>query len=933
MEISKICSVGNLSVPSFKEKDKTNTERIVVRELHSVVPDYNIKRPQKYTNIGVSELSNGLKIYSYKLANGHRVSIIPMENSPATVKNYVNVGSMNETDDIKGISHFLEHMAFNGTNGLDGHVKLNMGDSFKKIDELGGISNASTNYSVTDYYNTTALLDDADLEKQIEIIASMAEDLTLSSEMIEKEKYAVCSEIDMYSDESFTIASDQTLRTLFNIRSSADEMVAGSVKHIQNLDKDKVRAYYEKYYIPENMHLVITGNVNPQGTIELVAKNFCSTRKQTQNRYEEKLVPISEMVRKDYISDKADSTMIMFGFAGPKVSDLKDTILTQIAMEYLDTGEANFTQELDSYGTKISILGREKISTNTYAPSFLYCGLECSEENSEPVLKVLSNKLNSLEIKNEKTLNNIKKMLIREYNNSLEYSDVVNSTVGISFFNNCDGYLTNYIDTVKSITLEDINNYFKKYMDVSKSAITVVHPEVSPEQIKKNYQKVNNVNFRGKERTPLNLEKVSVQTLPNNYKLALVKSNNENTSYIIELRFPLLKDINPATYGVLEEMLIRSHPDMSYSEYLEYMEDNGMSDKWDLDKEHLAICVSSDGDAFTNSVNAINDTLSCPDFSKEKMIEAVDYIKDNLSRCSYDASDLYNSYESKQNPYMISIEDVLENIDKVTLADVKKLYRHIMNNSTGVITANLPENDSHKENELINGFSELNNVKPYNYIVSKRYVQNNAPVVLTKSKPYAQANINEIFKFESNNSLKEEITVLLMNSILSSSASIGLFNNLREKEHLAYSVHSFPIIRGDLGRIILSIQTTTDNKETGVTSYENLQRSINGFNNQIRQLVNSEYTDEELETAKRALKTQVLDLESTISKLDNVMASISLGDAPDRVNKMFKMIDNITREDIDEMSGKIFSSAPIYSIVASNDTLEYNKEFLESIKE
>ena len=59
-----------------------------------------------------------------------------MEDSPTTVKNYINVGSMNETDNIKGISHFLEHMAFNGTNGTNGYLKLNPGDSFQKLNRL-----------------------------------------------------------------------------------------------------------------------------------------------------------------------------------------------------------------------------------------------------------------------------------------------------------------------------------------------------------------------------------------------------------------------------------------------------------------------------------------------------------------------------------------------------------------------------------------------------------------------------------------------------------------------------------------------------------------------------------------------------------------------------------------------------------------------------
>ena len=148
--VMKVCSIGNIYFRGKTEtsQKKPQTTYLQQAELSNVVPDFRINTPQKYSKLGCETLPNGLKLYSYKLANGHRVSIVPMQGSPAVVKNYVNVGSMNETSDIKGISHFLEHMAFNGTNGENGHEKLEVGDSFKKIDELGGWANASTNYAI-----------------------------------------------------------------------------------------------------------------------------------------------------------------------------------------------------------------------------------------------------------------------------------------------------------------------------------------------------------------------------------------------------------------------------------------------------------------------------------------------------------------------------------------------------------------------------------------------------------------------------------------------------------------------------------------------------------------------------------------------------------------------------------------------------------------
>ena len=336
-----VMKVGNIhpvmfkaNLPITKPDNKTVTHP-QIKELSTTTPTFAVKTPQKYHNLGVSEFSNGLKVHSYKLANGHRVTVVPMEGSPTTVKNYVNVGSMNETDDIKGISHFLEHMAFNGTNGENGYIKLNTGDSFKKIDKLGGWTNASTNYALTDYVNSTPMLEEKDLEEQIKIIAGMTEDLALTPEMIEKEKGPVCSEINMIMDNPITILTDQTVRTLFNIKSSADELVAGSTQHIKDLTREKVKAYYDKYYTPDNMNLVITGDVDPDKVMELVSKNFHSTKTRKGDYYEEKFSPINKTVRKDFITDKATSTNIMLGFAGPQKNDTKSNAIFDILTEHL----------------------------------------------------------------------------------------------------------------------------------------------------------------------------------------------------------------------------------------------------------------------------------------------------------------------------------------------------------------------------------------------------------------------------------------------------------------------------------------------------------------------------------------------------------------------------------------------------------------------
>ena len=932
MKVEKINSVQFRSANPLSKPIYSDNAEIKITELENVSPDFRVRIPQKYSKISVNVLDNGLEIHSYKLANGHRVSIIPMEDSPATVKNYVNVGSMNETDDIKGISHFLEHMAFNGTNGLEGYVKLERGDSFKKIDELGGWTNASTNYAMTDYVNSTPLLDDSDLEKQIQVIAAMTEDLELSSDMIEKEKFPVCSEIDMILDSPETIALDQTVRSLFNIKSSADELVGGSVNHIQNLDRQKVLDYYNKYYTPDNMHLVITGDVDPDEVMKIVSKNFHSKKVSLGKKYDEKLVPIIENVRKDFITDKASSATIVAGFAGHRANDVKSEIISEIVSSYINYSSCNIKSELKKLNA-FGGIGCEKISTNPNNPVFNYYELECSEENVEKVLKLLFNKLSNLKMTDEKVLDNIKQSLKMDYNDSLEYSSFINSVVGESLFAENMEYIKNYKDILDSITLDDVNNYINNYFDIKKAAITVVHPTTTEEEILNNYENAKNISFQGRSKLPVNMDKVSETVLENNYKLGYSESKNNNTPFCVEMYYEMPKGTNIAAYAVLDEIFSKGTMNETEKEFDKYAEDNNISVYASVSRGQMTLRGYSSSENFEKTFDKAYELLKNPRIKQDEFDEAVSHIKSVLSRYDRSAIDLYEEYESINNPYYSKVSDLLDALDNLKIEDVESLYEYIINNSSGIITVNIPETKPAMRQIVYDKFSELDKVKPYKYKLEQIYKENEKPVVLTEARNVSQAEICQTFKFEINNNLKDKLTVQLMNSILSSSDTIGLFNSLRETDHLAYRVNSSLNRKGNCGEETLFILTSTDNKDTGTTSYDNLQKSINGFNRQINKLLNSEYKDSDLETAKRALKADMLNNESAVSKMGTLSSTMELDEDLTYDNRRFEMIDSITREDIDKMAKKVFAGKPIYSIIASQDTLDYNAEFLSRIAE
>ena len=100
------------------------------------------------------------KAYCYRLANGQKVIIVPQEGE-TVLRTYVNSGSMNEPDNLRGISHYIEHNLFNGSEGLE------EGEFFKAVDKMGASTNASTGFAETNYYISSNLLNDNDLENKI----------------------------------------------------------------------------------------------------------------------------------------------------------------------------------------------------------------------------------------------------------------------------------------------------------------------------------------------------------------------------------------------------------------------------------------------------------------------------------------------------------------------------------------------------------------------------------------------------------------------------------------------------------------------------------------------------------------------------------------------------------------------------------------------
>jgi predicted Zn-dependent peptidase len=203
-----------------------------------------------------------MQFRSHQLANG--LSIVAECNDDAhttAVGFFVNTGARDETDEVAGVSHFLEHMMFKGT------PTRSADDVNREFDEMGADYNAFTSEENTVYYATVLP------EHQQQAAALLADIVrpSLRVEDFDTEKQVIIEEIRMYADQPPFSADDRVRATHF-AGHPLGRSVLGTVDSVGALAVDQMRDYFRRRYSPGNMTLVAAGRVDFDELVALAEK-------------------------------------------------------------------------------------------------------------------------------------------------------------------------------------------------------------------------------------------------------------------------------------------------------------------------------------------------------------------------------------------------------------------------------------------------------------------------------------------------------------------------------------------------------------------------------------------------------------------------------------------------------------------------------------
>jgi len=399
------------------------------------------------------KLDSGLTIISDPIADSQSFTLLVM----------FRTGSRNETKNIWGISHFLEHMAFKGTKSYPTPEKL-----VKYLDSLGSMYNAFTSKEHTGFYikGSKKVFD-----KALGILAEMTTDPVVKDEEVNKERGTIIEELNMYEDDPRRKIYDYFEECIYDNEQISQDII-GTKKSLAEIHAKQIIDYRQKYYTAGNAVVSVAGYI-PSGLSAKVEKAFLGLAGPKVSYLGAK-PRLTKKINLKY--KETQQTHLALGFPGVRVLD-KDreaaSILALIFggnMSSLMFGEVREKRGLAYYVTTYS----DNMDDNGCFVTFAGVNNEKITEAVRVIKSVYDNILGKL---TEQELQRAKDYMTGILTLKYEASDSRSESNATSYLYGKElTTLAEKIKIIEAVTLASVQSVAKKLIDSNKICLSLIGP-------------------------------------------------------------------------------------------------------------------------------------------------------------------------------------------------------------------------------------------------------------------------------------------------------------------------------------------------------------------------------------------------------------------------------------------------------------------------
>lgn len=423
----------------------------------------------------------------YKLPNGHTIVLAHKEGGLVNVSSWVKTGSINENDKNNGISHFLEHLMFKGTN------KHKAGEFDKILEAKGAIVNAATWKDYTFYYVTLPKGENnKDFYEAIELHVDMMLDPLIPEHevgepfdinqpvKVKRERHVVIEEIRMREDQPWTKVYNACNRGMYTNHPYRRDVI-GTPQIISQVSRDDIMDYYKSFYTPENITTIVVGDFDNETILNKVIKEF---EGKWGERLTKKVVndidtPISETKYQEQTAH-INSAFMMFGYLGPKACELRDsTALEMLAIILGDGTSSRLYQNLIEKQPEqiFNVVNAEHYQFRDGDNFFIQANFK--PEKKDFALDLIKGELEKIqnETVSPEEFKKAKKKIKSQFANNAETVSEIGETIGY-YMTVCDDLklVEDYLKILDEISVEDLKEVARKYLNINSASISVLMP-------------------------------------------------------------------------------------------------------------------------------------------------------------------------------------------------------------------------------------------------------------------------------------------------------------------------------------------------------------------------------------------------------------------------------------------------------------------------
>lgn len=488
-------------------------------------------------------------VLRYTLDNGLEVYLSVNDAEPRVSTNIVvRTGSKNDPSEFTGLAHYLEHMLFKGTSKIGSwdwarekplldeisrqyevyRQTTDAGQRKEIYSRIDSLSHEASKYVATNEYDQmvgalgargvnaytslerTVYISDIptiEMEKWMMIEKERFSELTLR--LFHTELEAVYEEFNRGQDNDGRQAYMAMFQALFPNHTYGTQTTIGKGEHLKNPSMVKIHEYFDQYYVPNNMAIILVGDLDPDQTMDMIIKHFGAWKKgETPAQYKDPgQTDIKDVITKEIKGSEAEFSRTAYRIGG---IDSEDAMMADLVSSVLNNGEAGlFDQNLN---TSQKVL-RAYAYANSYKDySMLALGVTPRKDQSlEEAQALLMEQVKQL--KKGKFDEELLKAIIRNDKKSqmvqAEYNNWKASTM-------IDAFIYNK-------PWEYYANYYEEMAKISKGRVV----SWANKNLRDNYVLVNK---RLGERAPLRLEKPEITAVEvNRGKNSAFRDNWEKT--------------------------------------------------------------------------------------------------------------------------------------------------------------------------------------------------------------------------------------------------------------------------------------------------------------------------------------------------------------------------------------------------------------------